>query len=302
MRGCVLSIASLIVALSVPACAQAAPSPRAVLVTGASSGLGRKITERLAADGYFVYAGARKDEDLKRLNLMRNVQGIRLDVTRPTDIEAAVSTITKAGRGLYGLVNNAGVVTVASVVKTKPEEFDLVMGVNVYGPWRMTRSLAALIVAARGRITNIGSIQANLREEQLSAYVMSKDALEGFTDTLAREMAPLGVEVSIVDPGSYNSDIVRNQLRRTGEGAEGADRSGYKEPDEVAAAVERALFEAHPQRRYMVVPNAQQAELTVKAQLQQLVELNEGQPYTYDRAALIKMLDETLAHSRPRTP
>src|SRR5918992_4855376 len=74
---------------------------KAVLVTGASSGIGRKITERLAAQGYFVYATARKDEDLKALGAIRNVQPLRLDVTRPEDIAAALETISKAGRGLY---------------------------------------------------------------------------------------------------------------------------------------------------------------------------------------------------------
>src|ERR1700694_1040932 len=80
---------------------------KAVLVTGASTGIGRKVTERLAADGYFVYAGARKEEDLKALGAIKNVQALRLDVTKPDDITAAVTTIEQGGRGLYGLVNNA---------------------------------------------------------------------------------------------------------------------------------------------------------------------------------------------------
>src|SRR5688572_29217602 len=82
--------------------AQTAPA-RTVLVTGASTGIGRNITEHLAAKGYFVYAGARKAEDLKALGALENVQAVKLDVTKPEDIAAAVETITKAGRGLYGL-------------------------------------------------------------------------------------------------------------------------------------------------------------------------------------------------------
>src|ERR1700678_1228034 len=101
---------------------QPAAGPKAVLVTGASTGIGRKITERLAGHGYFVYAGARKDTDLQALAAIKNVQPVRLDVTSPRDIEAAVATITTAGRGLYGLVNNAGVVTIGSVLDTKMEE------------------------------------------------------------------------------------------------------------------------------------------------------------------------------------
>src|SRR5690242_14043800 len=72
---------------------------KAVLVTGASSGIGRRITEHLAADGYFVYATARKEQDLKALGALRNVQAVRLDVTQAADIAAAVEIITRAGRG-----------------------------------------------------------------------------------------------------------------------------------------------------------------------------------------------------------
>lgn len=275
--------------------------PKAVLVTGSSSGIGHRITERLAADGYFVYAGARKEEDLKALGLMKNVQAIRLDVTKPADIAAAVETVTKAGRGLYGLVNNAGVVTVSDVLTTKPEEFDVVMAVNVAGPWYMTRAFAPLIISAKGRITNIGSLNGIISGEKVSAYAMSKHAMEAFTDSLAVEMAPFGVGVSIVDPGSYNSNIVRNEVRRTGETGLDGDRSSLKDPEEVAIAVEQALFDPKPKLRYMVVPNREQAEATIRAAIQRLVQLNEGQLYTYKRDALVKMLDEALAPARPGT-
>ncbi len=275
--------------------------PKAVLVTGSSSGIGHRITERLAADGYFVYAGARKEEDLKALGLMKNVQAIRLDVTKPADIAAAVETVTKAGRGLYGLVNNAGVVTVSDVLTTKPEEFDVVMAVNVAGPWYMTRAFAPMIISAKGRITNIGSLNGIISGEKVSAYAMSKHAMEAFTDSLAVEMAPFGVGVSIVDPGSYNSNIVRNEVRRTGETGLDGDRSSLKDPEEVAIAVEQALFDPKPKLRYMVVPNREQAEATIRAAIQRLVQLNEGQLYTYKRDALVKMLDEALAPARPGT-
>ena len=103
---------------------------------------------------------------------------MRLDVTKPQDIEAAVTTVTKAGRGLYGLVNNAGVVTTGLLIDTKPEEFDLMMQVNAYGPYLVTRAFAPLIVAHRGRIINIGSISGILNEPDAGAYQMSKHALE----------------------------------------------------------------------------------------------------------------------------
>jgi NAD(P)-dependent dehydrogenase (short-subunit alcohol dehydrogenase family) len=291
--------------------APAVPAQKAVLVTGASTGIGRKVTEKLAADGYFVYAGARKEEDLKSLSTIKNVQPLRLDVTVQGDVDAAVAAVGKGGRGLYGLVNNAGVATVAPFMDMKMDEFDLVMAVNLYGPVRMTRAFLPMIISQKGRITNIGSISGVLANQTLSAYSMSKHALEAFTDSLAQQYASLGVEVNIVEPGNYNSDIGRNAVQRAG-GEKAfadpkmyslvADRSRYKDPDEVAAAVEHALFDPQPKRRYMVVPEQREAEVTIWKQIAQLVQLNEGQPYTYSRDELVRMLDEALAGSKPKTP
>ena len=87
--------------------AEVTPGQKTVLVTGASSGLGRVMAETMAAKGYFVYAGARKDKDLEELNAIENIQAVRLDVNKQDQIDAAVKTIREAGRGLYGLVNNA---------------------------------------------------------------------------------------------------------------------------------------------------------------------------------------------------
>lgn len=275
---------------------------KAVLVTGASTGIGRKITERLAADGYFVYAGARKDKDLEELNAIRNVQAIRVDVTKPDEIAAAVETISKAGRGLYGLVNNAGVAITGSFMDTKEEDFDFVMDVNAYGPYRVTKAFAPLIIAEKGRITTIGSISGILSARDLGVYSMSKHAIEAFADSLALQMEPLGVLVSVVEPGNYNSEIGKTAAARTGVVSRLTDRSQYKPPDEVAAAVERALFEPAPKRRYMVVPDQHEAEITIRKAIQELVQLNEGQAYTYDRDRLVKMLDEALATARPAVP
>jgi NAD(P)-dependent dehydrogenase (short-subunit alcohol dehydrogenase family) len=302
-----LSLTLLGAALLHEACA-AEPAKKAVLVTGASTGIGHKIVERLAADGYFVYATARKPEDIKALAAMKNVQALSLDVTQPEDITAAVATISKAGRGLYGLVNNAGIATAGFIADMRFEEYQLVMDVNAAGPVRMIKAFAPLIIEQKGRIVNIGSISGILARPNLPAYSMSKHAIEALTDALAGELDAAGVHVSVVEPGNYNSSIGKNALARMGADSPGAhspgyavqaDRSKYKEPDEVAAVVEQALFEPDPRRRYMVVPNQDEAELTIRKQIEQLVQLNEGQPYTYDRAALIKMLDEALGKSRP---
>ena len=302
----------MLLAWPILAGAQSPPPPaqRAILVTGASTGIGRKVTERLAADGYFVFAGARKPEDLKALGALKNVQAVRLDVTKQDEINAVADLISKSGRGLYGLVNNAGIATVGTVADMKPEEFDLLMAVNLYGPYRMTRAVEPLIIAAKGRVINMGSIGGIGFSSNLMAYGMSKHALEAFSESLIVQLKESGATASIIEPGNYNSEIGKNALQRIGPDAQAlrdkgyrltADRSQYKDPDEVADAVEKALFEPSPKHRYMVTPNQEEAEWAVSSLIGQLVQLNEGQPYTYSRDQLVKMLDDALAHARPRT-
>jgi NAD(P)-dependent dehydrogenase (short-subunit alcohol dehydrogenase family) len=311
MRLLLTTLCALLAALP---CANAQPTGqtalKAVLVTGTSTGIGRKITERLAADGYFVYATARKDEDLKALAAIKNVQAVHLDVTQPADIAAAVDLITKAGRGLYALVNNAGVATYGAIADMSPEEFDLCMKVNVYGPVMMIKAFEPLVIAQKGRIINIGSISGILAGPNIPAYVMSKHAIEGLTDSLALQLAPRGVQVSVIEPGNYRGNIDKNMLARLPEDAQAKvvkalgsklDVSQYPEPDDVALAVERALSESSPKRRYLVAPDQDIVERTIRKQIEQLVQLNEGQPHTYERAALIKMLDEALSTARPGT-
>lgn len=278
-----------------PAPAPATEARKAVLVTGASTGIGRKITERLAAEGYFVYAGARKDKDLAELDAIDNVQSVRLDVTRAEDIAAAVETITQGGRGLYGLVNNAGVAVVGPLIETSEEDFHYLMDVNLYGPYRITKAFAPLIIADKGRITTISSISGILSSPNLGVYSMSKHAMEAFGDALGGELAPLGVQVSLIEPGNFNSEIGQTAARRKGVDSPAADRSKYPEPDAVAEAALHALSDENPRHRYMVVPEQKEAEWTIKKAIQELVQLNQGHAYSYDRAALIEMLDAELA-------
>jgi NAD(P)-dependent dehydrogenase (short-subunit alcohol dehydrogenase family) len=160
-----LTLFSIAVFAFVPytvALAESDSGQKAVLVTGASSGLGRNMTEMMAANGYFVYAGARKDKDIGELNAIENVQAVRLDVTKQDEIDAAVQTITDAGRGLYGLVNNAGVLVLNPLIETDEQEFNWQMDVNVYGPYRVTRAFAPLIIESKGRVAIIGSIAGTL--------------------------------------------------------------------------------------------------------------------------------------------
>jgi len=274
---------------------------RAVLVTGASTGIGRRITERLAASGYFVYAGVRKSGDIKALGGIGNVEPIRLDVTNPNDIAAALVTVTDAKRGLYGLVNNAGIATVDSLVTGNEAEFELVMSVNVHGVYRVTKSFAPLIIANKGRIVMIGSISGILADANIGAYSMSKHAIEAFTDSLAAELLPSGVGVSVIEPGNLNTNIARNAIERRGTDGGFPDLSKCPEPGVVADAVMLALTEPEPRRRYLVVSTEVEARVTIKKQISQLVQLNEGHRYSYSRSALLEMLDCALTNARSTT-
>jgi NAD(P)-dependent dehydrogenase (short-subunit alcohol dehydrogenase family) len=205
----------LVLGLAAPPAAAQSEAPKAVLVTGASSGIGRKITERLASRGFFVYAGARAQKDLDDLNAIKNVQSIRLDVTVPADIAAAVATVTKAGRGLYGVVNNAGVVVVAPLIELEEKDLDFIFGVNVYGPYRITKAFAPLLLESKGRVVNISSLNGIVASPMIGAYSMSKHAVEAFGDALSAELARFGVRVSLIEPGNYGTEIGRNMLART---------------------------------------------------------------------------------------
>ncbi len=286
---------------------------KAILVTGASSGLGRMIAETLASKGYFVYAGARKEKDLEALNAIENIRSVRLDVTVQSEIDAAVSTVTDENRGLYAIVNNAGVGLMAPLIEVDEDDLDFIFDVNVYGPVRITRAFAPLLIKSQGRVVNIGSIAGVQTRTFYGPYSMSKHAMEAFTDTLAIELERFGIKVSIIDPGGFNSDIGKNIFKRLQAKGLNIDDSLYKDdwqnnwvltggdlsmmpgPEFIVARVEHALFDANPQPRYMVVGDPERAENTMRAVLRLMLELNENQPYTVDREGLIKLLDEEIA-------
>jgi NAD(P)-dependent dehydrogenase (short-subunit alcohol dehydrogenase family) len=276
---------------------RAVTEAKSILVTGASTGIGRKITEHLSANGCLVYAGARRARDLDSLAAMRNVRPIRLDVTSAQDIAAAYRRVMNDGIRLYGLVNNAGVATLGPIVDGREDEFDLVMAVNVVGVYRVTRAFAKSIMATRGRIVMIGSIAGILANGHVGAYSMSKHAIEAFTDSLAQELEPAGVGVSIIEPGNFGTDILKNAMQRIGSDAGSADRLAYPAPDAVAAAAMRALFDPRPKRRYLVVSTDDEMQRTLRKQIALLVELNQGHAGAYGRSRLVTMLDEELSRS-----
>ena len=289
------------------------PRQKAVLITGASTGIGRKATELLAANGYLVYAGARKPADISALNKIENVEAVRLDVTVPEEIEAAVQLITERGHGLHGIVNNAGVNVLGPLIEIEESELEFLFDVNVFGPYRITKAFAPLIIESQGRIVNISSISGTLSGGLYGGYSMSKHALEAYTDSLAMEMSMLGVPIIGIEPGNFKTNIFHNRCDRIL--ASGYDPSESRweqyvtrmveickdrpedtdpEPDLVAAAIEHALFANNPKEHYLVVPEQRQAQWTINKALEELLMLNEDQPFSYSRDELVEMLDAGL--------
>jgi len=290
-----------------------AAEQKSILVTGASTGIGRDLAESLAEAGHHVYAGARKEEDLAELDAIENITAVRLDVTKQDQVDAAVALIAEKGTGLYALVNNAGVGGGGTVIETPIGDQSFVYAVNVEGVYRTTKAFAPMVVESKGRIVTTGSIAGTLAAfPGFSAYAGSKHWIEAFTDSFAEEMKPLGVAVSVVEPGNYKSNIRRSSVSRRLEKVEAtggevtdemkqayeatAERElSYKEPDEVTEAFMHALFDDEPLRRYMVVPNEDEQSMTIRTKVNELVQLNRWGPYSYSRDELVKMLDEALA-------
>jgi NAD(P)-dependent dehydrogenase (short-subunit alcohol dehydrogenase family) len=313
----ILMIAVIAILCAAPGsvAAQAAPADqRAVLVTGASSGIGRRITETLASQGWFVYAGARKQEDMASLNTIPNVQAVQLDVTVAADIAAAVETVRRGERGLYGVVNNAGIAVLAPLIHVEEQELQSIFDVNVFGPYRITKAFAPLLIESKGRVVTISSISGILSGPFFGPYSMTKHAMEAFGDALAAEMARFEVRSSLIEPGNFKSDIGRNTMaqaeaaleRMKGTPFEEQARNvlaamgnydNYPEPDAVAAAVLHALSAPAPRMRYMVVATQRQADVTIRKAIEELVQLNQSHDFSHDREALIRMLDEALART-----
>jgi len=289
---------------------------KAVLVTGASSGIGRKIAEALAAKGVFVYAGARKQQDIKQLSALNNIQGVRLDVTKPEEISAAVDLVAKQGRGLYGLVNNAGVFVHAPMIEVSEADLQFLFDVNVLGPYRITKAFAPLIIESKGRIATTGSISGVVSGSMFGPYSMTKHATEAYHDALQAEMKKFEVGVSLIEPGNFKSDIMKNMQRRNASRKaemqkSGAttlyeqeyqamlnftkeDRSIHKEPDAVADAVIDALFSDTPKSRYMVVPRQAEADFAIGALIKKLVQMNAGHEYSRSAEELRDRLTQAM--------
>lgn len=248
---------------------------KAVVITGASSGIGRAAVARMVQSGWRVFAGVRKAQDGERLSsdFGANIVPIILDVTDRAAISAAAETVSSEVHesGLEGLVNVAGVGKVCPVEYMSHDGLLDIFEINVFGQIAVTQAFLPLLRTARGRIVNITSVGAHIAIPFGSFINASKSAFANFSDTLRLELHPFGIHVSAVEPGAIKTPavdktlgdveaVIRSlpkdgaaqygqMLRRFARRAYEREMNGSS-PEVVADAIHHALTAARPRTRY----------------------------------------------------
>jgi len=248
-----------------------------VVVTGASTGIGNACALHLDRIGFRVFAGVRRAEDAERLREQGSARltPLTIDVTDAASIRQAADEVAAAlgDEPLRGLVNNAGIAVSGPIEYLPIEEVRKQLEVNFIGQVAVTQAFLPLLRRARGRVVNIGSVGGEIALPFLSPYAASKHAIEGFSDSLRREVEPLGVLVSVVRPGAIQSSIWERgntaadevlakvppeALHVYGDAVRGARAAANQRAQEaipaqeVADVVEQALTASKPKTRYVV--------------------------------------------------
>jgi NAD(P)-dependent dehydrogenase (short-subunit alcohol dehydrogenase family) len=250
------------------------------LVTGASTGIGRAIADALVAAGHFVFASVRKPADGEAINAAygANGQAVYFDVNDQAAIDAAAVLIGKTlgTRTLSGLVNNAGVANPGPALLQPMSEIEQVININLMGVIRCCRAFAPLLgsdparTGAKGRIVNITSASGKFGYPFTAAYVASKHAVEGYSESLRRELMLIGIDVIIVGPGAvktpiwqkgahsgagnYKGTIWAEPLVKLNQSLVAMDKEGL-DAKVIGDIVTNALITPSPKTRYAPVPN-----------------------------------------------
>ena len=249
----------------------------AVVISGASTGIGEATATRLATKGFRVFAGVRKDSDAEKLRSqsLPNLVPIKLDVTDRETIDAAYAEIRDAvgNAGIVGLFNNAGVSWGGPLEFEDMAEIRELFDTNVFGVLEMTQAFMPLVRRGHGRIICTGSIGGRVASPFVGIYSASKAAVQSLCQSLRLELRPWGIKVICIEPGSIATPIWEKGMDKfAAEIAKMPDqaRDYYGPlvpklqalteqqakraipPSKVAAVVEHALTTAHPRPRYLV--------------------------------------------------
>lgn len=244
---------------------------KVILITGASSGIGRDAAIALARSGHHVIAAARRLAVLEQLREAHpSITPLQLDLDDGDSIAAAVAEVARitSGRGVDALVNNAGFATAGALAELSDRDLRAQFETNVFGLMALTRAvLPAMLERGSGRIVNISSVSGRIPAPILGAYHASKYALEALSDALRMEVAPFGVQVVLVEPGTIRTEFASRALgeatrargevtryaaiyARTAELETKFDKlAGSSAP--VVHAIARAIFARRPAARYV---------------------------------------------------
>lgn len=255
-----------------------------VLITGASSGIGKACALFLSKNGFHVFAGVRKstDGDALQRDAMGKITPIMVDVADMPSIDACVKELaSQTGGRLYGLINNAGVAFAGPLELFSLKEMQNLLNVNVMGTLAMTKACLPLLRNNKGaRLINIGSISGLFALPGFSCYAASKHAVEAITDSLRLELKPFDIHVSVIEPGNVETPIFDKALSVSSEmkNAAGKEVQGRYTPliglmdkilhnpqgmpvDKVSTTVFEALTTRKPKTRYLMGKDAKMLKL-----------------------------------------
>jgi NAD(P)-dependent dehydrogenase (short-subunit alcohol dehydrogenase family) len=248
------------------------PQRRVVLVTGASSGIGKATAEHLHAAGYRVYGASRR-------TLPCAIPWLTLDVTDDASVAGCIVTILRDETALDAVINCAGYGIAGAVEETSIEEARAQFETNFFGTLRVCRAvLPAMRAQHAGLIVNIGSLAGLVAIPFQSLYSASKFALEGLTEALRMEVKQFGIDVSLIEPGDFHTGFTAARIRTaasTGEtpyqaaftaalGQMERDETSGPSPAIVARLVERIVQTAHPRLRYRAGKPTQTFSVSLK--------------------------------------
>jgi NAD(P)-dependent dehydrogenase (short-subunit alcohol dehydrogenase family) len=244
------------------------------VVTGASSGIGEATVRALAARGFHVLAGVRREADGDQLS-GQSIEPIILDITDPAHVAEIAERVEQDpyGRRLGALVNNAGIAVNGPVEGIPMDEWRRQFEVNFFGHVAVTQALLPALLAAGGRVVNVSSIGGRVAAPTFGAYAASKFALEAVSDVLRREVGRLGVQVIVIEPGTVATRIwgkglaaaqelaakmsvaqltrYRDLLEAATKRAQALERSGI-DPADAALVIADAIEARKPRARYLV--------------------------------------------------
>ena len=240
---------------------------KVVLVTGASSGMGKAFAKALLAEGMIVYAAARRVEQMADLASLGAV-ALKMDITRQDDVQAAVQRIEQEHGGVDVLINNAGFGLYGSMEETSLDDARYQFEVNLFGVARLTQLVLPSMRAKRsGKIINMSSMGGKIYTPLGSWYHATKHAVEGWSDCLRLELKPFNIDVVIIEPGAIATEftgvVIGPMLKRSGSGpyvkmaqavaaaAEASEkRGGGSDPQVIVSLVLRAIRAHTPKTRY----------------------------------------------------